>query len=114
MFSFRAATVQTSYCLRVSMRHAFTTLTILCWTASRPAVGRHGRRGRLRTTWPYLLLTYTKYDLAILAVDVHLLADRARKPAFAYFHVRSLGRWLVLGSVNGDSVPACVSAPSRG
>jgi hypothetical protein len=33
------------------------------------------------------------YELAILSIDVHLLADRAGKPAFAYFHVRSLGRW---------------------
>jgi hypothetical protein len=28
-----------------------------------------------------------------LAIDAHLEAERAGKPAFAYLHVRSSGRW---------------------
>ena len=80
MFSFRAAAVQASYCLRVSLRHAFTTLPMIVLD------GQSASRRAPRAAGP------APNHLAILAIDVHLLADRAGKPAFAYFHVRSWGR----------------------
>jgi hypothetical protein len=33
------------------------------------------------------------HDITILASDIHLIADDAGEPAFAYFHIRFVGRW---------------------
>jgi hypothetical protein len=33
------------------------------------------------------------HDITILAIDIHLVADGAGEPAFAYLHIRFAGRW---------------------
>jgi uncharacterized protein (DUF433 family) len=49
------------------------------------------------------------HDWAILAIHIHLVADNAGEPAFAYLHIRFAGRWppalAVAGAVKGDNFP---------
>src|ERR1035441_2418401 len=64
MPSFLAAAAQAANCWLESVRHRLATRPRFARARSRSGVAGGGRRGRLRTTWPCLVLTYTSLPMA--------------------------------------------------